>query len=69
MEEVCRRHGGPFDRGGADSWYKRTPEPHYYVGNTYNSKRVEVEDMTDQEIRQYWLGYDENQRFGTFKEY
>jgi len=23
------RHGGPFDRGSADSWYSRPFNPHY----------------------------------------
>ena len=26
-----RRHGGPFDRGGADSYYGRGLDPHYYL--------------------------------------
>jgi len=28
------RHGGPFDRGAADSYYDRGHNPHYYVAGT-----------------------------------
>ena len=40
------RHGGPYDRGQADYYYWREAKPHYYKGGTYNTDRVEVEDMT-----------------------
>ena len=40
------RHGGPFDRGGADFWYGRGFNPHYYKGATYTTDRVELADMT-----------------------
>lgn len=40
------RHGGPFDRGGADFWYGRGFNPHYYKGATYSTDRVELADMT-----------------------
>ena len=30
--EINRRHGGPYDRGSADSYYRRPPRPHYFVG-------------------------------------
>jgi hypothetical protein len=29
-----QRHGGPFDRGSADSYYGRVREPHFYVEGT-----------------------------------
>ena len=32
-----KRHGGPYDRGSADSYYQRGPRPHYFKGDTYNS--------------------------------
>jgi hypothetical protein len=41
-----KRHGGPFDRGGADFWYGRGFDPHYYKGATYSTDRVELADMT-----------------------
>jgi len=40
------RHGGPWDRGSADSYYKRGFNPHYFVGDTYSTPKVEMEQMT-----------------------
>jgi hypothetical protein len=63
------RHGGPFDRGSADSWYSRGMNPHYYEGATYDSTRVDREDMTAEEIEQYYAGYEWNEEFGGKKEW
>jgi hypothetical protein len=54
-----QRHGGPYDRGGADKYYERSYEPHYYVGDTALSDRIKVEDMTADEIAAYAAGYSE----------
>ena len=35
------RHGGPWDRGSADSYYRRGANPHYYTGGSYNSMEVQ----------------------------
>jgi hypothetical protein len=51
------RHGGPLDRGRADRHYDRACEPHYFVGDTYNSEKVEQDQMTEKEIREYTFGY------------
>ena len=63
------RHGGPFDRGTADSWYNRAKTPHYYVGDTAMSEKVEINDMTKEEIIEYLAGYEWNEDFGGKKEY
>ena len=63
------RHGGPYDRGGADSYYRRGCKPHYYTADTHNSTRVEREDMTDAEIRAYEAGYKDNEEAGDFKDW
>ena len=42
------RHGGPFDRGASDSYYRRGIDPHFYIGSTYQSPRVEEDGMTDE---------------------
>ena len=55
------RHGGPFDRGTADSWYKRGRNPHFYRGASYDSPIVEEKDMTEKQISEYWAGYDDNE--------
>ena len=51
------RHGGPYDRGAADAYYERDYDPHYYVGATYSSQRVELHEMTAEEIVAYTKGY------------
>ena len=42
-----KRHGGPFDRGGADSYYGRGRNPHYFVGATYSSCLLYTSDAAD----------------------
>jgi hypothetical protein len=67
--EYDRRHGGPFDRGSADSYYQRGMQPHYYKGGTHASERVGRVDMTVAEIEAYLAGYDYNEELGSFKEW
>jgi len=59
-----QRHGGPFDRGSADSWYDRPFRPHYYKADTYGSDLVELADMTAEEIVAYTAGYNWNEKYG-----
>lgn len=61
------RHGGPWDRGSADSYYGRGFKPHYFVGATYQSD--EVTDLTPEELEAYTAGYDWNEEFGSKKEW
>jgi len=63
------RHGGPFDRGSADSYYNRGAKPHYYVGDTQMSEIITEERMTGEEIEAYYAGYDYNEESGTFKDW
>ena len=71
MDEIRhdKRHGGPWDRGSADSWYSRKPTPHYYVGDTYDSELVVKDNMTEEEITAYFAGYEYNEQFGDKKSY
>ena len=62
-----QRHGGPFDRGTADSYYHRGYDPHYYVGDTAMSPRVEMKDMTAEQIAAYTAGYRYNEQSGDKK--
>ena len=64
-----QRHGGPFDRGSADSWYSRPFNPHFYKGGTYQGPRVELADMTVEEILAYTAGYNWNEQFGGKKDW
>jgi hypothetical protein len=63
------RHGGPYDRGGADSYYRRKFDPHYYVGDTRASERVEADQMTQEEVEAYTAGYFNNEELGYYKDY
>lgn len=69
MEDYDKRHGGPYDRGSADSYYGRGYNPHYYTGDTYSSDRVELQDMTPEEITAYTKGYNDNEEDGNFKDW
>ena len=66
---IDTRHGGPYDRGMADSYYRRGRNPHYYVGATSTTPRVGFKDMTPDEVVAYNAGYDDNEESGDHKEY
>ena len=55
------RHGGPYDRGTADSWYSRGRTPHFFRGASYDSPMVEEKDMTPFELKEYNAGFDDNE--------
>jgi len=63
------RHGGPFDRGSADSYYHRRRDPHYFLEGTHTSPRIDREDMTDLEIDAYYAGYEYNEESGDKKDW
>jgi len=63
------RHGGPYDRGSADAYYGRDYNPHYFVGDTYNTPRIDLAQMTDAEIAAYAAGYRNNEATGDKKEW
>jgi len=63
------RHGGPYDRGSADSYYGRGYNPHYFVGDSYSSTKVELRDMTVEEIVAYSAGFEDNEKSGDKKEW
>jgi hypothetical protein len=65
--EMENRHGGLYDRGGADSYYGRPRNPHYFVGATYTSEKVT--DLTAEEIAEYNRGYDDNEAGGDKKDW
>lgn len=62
-----KRHGGPYDRGGADSYYRRPFKPHYFKGGSYTSEKVT--DLTPEEIEAYRQGWAENEEFGDHKDW
>lgn len=64
-----KRHGGPYDRGSADSYYRRGLNPHYFSGGTYSTKKIEQHEMTPEEIQAYFAGYNDNEDSGNFKDW
>ena len=67
--QYSQRHGGAYDRGSADSYYGREYNPHYFVGDSYNSTRLELADMSAHEIVAYTAGYRDNEASGNKKEW
>ncbi len=63
------RHGSPYDRGSADSYYGRPRIPHYYAGATMQSPRIPESAMTPDEIVAYHAGYDDNEENGVKKQW
>jgi hypothetical protein len=60
-------HGSPFDRGSADSYYGRAQDPHWWPEGTGRGVRMESKDMSMEELRAYFRGYEYNERFGDKK--
>ena len=66
---IFTRHGGPYDRGAMDSYYRRGFNPHYYAGDSMSSPRLEKVDMSTEEIAAYAEGYEDNERDNNFKQW
>lgn len=62
-----RQHGSLFDRGSADSYYGRPPEPHYGGVGGNSGDRVWVQDS--ESVKEYMAGYDFNELHGDKKEW
>ena len=60
------RHGGPFDRGAADSYYNRPRSPHYFSGATHQSPEIVVTEGSPA-YEAYMAGYDWNKEMGSRK--
>ena len=63
------KHGDPFDRGSADSYYGRIRNPHKGGVGGDSGPRIESNEMTSQEIADYGAGYNYNESTGDKKEY
>ena len=66
-EDYDKKHGSPYDRGGADSWYSRPCHPH--KGGVGGDSGPRIEDLTPDEIKAYHAGYDENEKSGGKKQW
>jgi hypothetical protein len=64
---VRKNHGSLYDRGSADSYYGRMPNPHYGGVGGDSGERVNVNDT--ESVAEYLAGYEYNERFGDKKDY
>jgi len=62
-----KSHGSLYDRGSADSYYGRMPNPHYGGVGGDSGPRVEVYDESS--VAEYLAGYEYNEQFGDKKDY
>lgn len=62
-----RGHGSPYDRGAADSYYRRPRNPHKWPEGTGRGKKVT--DLTPDEVAEYNQGYDDNEALGDHKDW
>jgi|TARA_R110002012_G_scaffold317537_1_gene534236 hypothetical protein len=69
LKKIYTRHGGAFDRGSADYYYGRDFNPHYFIGDTGNSPRVNESSMTPEEVEAYKAGWDDAEAHGDRKDY
>lgn len=63
-----QRHGGPYDRGSADAWYRRGFRPHYFKGASYNTEEILIEKGTP-EYDAYAAGYKDQVDTGERKDW
>lgn len=68
-KQMDKRHGGPFDRGGADYYYGRPFKPHFFMGDTYQSTLIREHAMSELAIEEYRAGWEEAERNGSRKEW
>jgi hypothetical protein len=64
---VRKNHGSLFDRGSADSYYRRGPGPHYGGVGGGSGERVEVTDA--ESCAEYMAGFRYNEDLGDFKDW
>lgn len=64
-----QRHGSPFDRGSADSYYGRGRDPHWWPQGTGHGERISQSQMTPAEVQAYLAGYQYNEQFGDKKDW
>ena len=63
LPKADRGHGSPYDRGTADSYYRRPPCPHRKDG------WARVTDLTPAEVTEYNTGYADNEAAGSYKDF
>ena len=56
------QHGSLYDRGSADSYYGRMPDPHWWPNGTGHGRQVI--QLNSAEIEEYLAGYAWNEQYG-----
>jgi hypothetical protein len=67
LHKTYGHHGGAWDRGSADSYYRRGKTPHTWPDGTYSGRRAEEAELTAEEIEAYHAGYAYNEKDQNFK--
>lgn len=62
-----KRNGSLYDRGGADSYYRRAMSAHWYPEGT--GKGEKIVNLTAEEIAEYAAGYSDNENSGDHKKW
>jgi hypothetical protein len=68
MTKYSEHHGGPYDRGSADAYYRRDFDPHYWTQGTGGGVRVKIEEGAP-EYEAYDAGYKYQVQCGDFKDW
>ena len=63
-----KEHGSPYDRGGADAFYRRPMKPHYYPDGAVGTSEP-VYTLTKEQEMEYLTGYWDQEISGDFKDY
>ena len=69
LQEFDMRHGGPYDRGSADAYYRRKFNPHYFKEHSYSSEMIYLLDPNSEDYKAYEAGYKETVEAGDFKDW
>ena len=69
LQAYSERHGGPYDRGAADAYYRRSFAPHYFEGDTYQTPRIHITDKNSEEYKAYLAGWNDTMDAGNFKDW
>jgi hypothetical protein len=57
MKKEFTRHGGAFDRGQADKYYGRAFNPHFFLGDSFQSEMIKT--LNAEALAAYTQGYNE----------
>ncbi len=61
MDDNILWHGSPMDRGSADRYYGRKYDPHWWPEGTGKGSKIELKDMSVEEICAYTKGFNEEE--------